>query len=78
MTGQVNVEVGLAALPSLIDLLELDEMFVDEIGQVLKTDDLSDMVVLRLDNELNPSSLLDATVLDITKAALSYRSGSSI
>ena len=68
-------KVGLATLPSLVALLKLDEMYVDEVSQDLNASELSDMVVLRPDNELNSSSLLDKTILESTKAALSTRSG---
>ena len=78
VTGNIEEEVSLAAIPSLHALTELNEISIDECGRAFKASNLSEMVVIRPMVELNSSSLLDEAVLDDTKAALSARSGSSI
>ena len=74
MEGNVSLET----LPSLDALCELDEMSGGDFSQALKAEDLSELVVIRPDVELKSSSLIDESVLEHTKAALSARSGSSI
>ena len=78
MTGQVEGTVSLETLPSLDALCKLDEISDGEFSQALKAEDLSELVVIRPDVELNSSSLMHESVLENTKAALSARSGSSI
>ena len=51
--GHVDGKVGLAALPSLTALLELDEMSVGEFNQAFTTGNSSGMVVFGPDKELN-------------------------
>lgn len=78
LTGDVEGDINLGTVPSLNALLELDEMSVDEFGKLLKVGDFSELMVIRPDSELNSSSLMDESVLEDTKSALSARSGSSI
>ena len=45
-------KVSFATLPSLDNLLELDEVFMDELNQLSKSGDLYEVVVLRSELEL--------------------------
>ena len=53
VTGNIEGEVSLAAIPSLHALLEQYEMSIYECGRALKAGDLSEMVVIRPMVELN-------------------------
>ncbi|CEG42970.1 reverse transcriptase [Plasmopara halstedii] len=59
-------------------LLELDEMSLEEFGSALNAGDLAEVVIVRPDEEINSSSLLDEAVLKGTKRVLNARSGLSI
>ena len=78
VTVQLDGKVSLETLPPVDTLCGLDEMSDGELSQALKSGELSELVVIRPDLELNYSSLMDKSVLEDTKAALSARSGSSI
>ncbi|KAE9020813.1 hypothetical protein PR002_g12438 [Phytophthora rubi] len=78
VTGDVDSDIGLDPLPSLNALLELEEMPVADFGEALKAGDLAEVVMIRPEDELNSSSLLDEAVLEDTKQALNARSGSAI
>ena len=55
VTGQLDGKVSLETLPPVDTLCELDEMSDGEVSQALKTGELSELVVIRPDVELNSS-----------------------
>ncbi|KAG2787861.1 hypothetical protein PC129_g9807 [Phytophthora cactorum] len=78
VTGDVDGDSSLDSLPAVKALLELDEMSIAEFDEALKAGDLAEMVVMRLEEELNSSSVVNEAVLENTKKVLSARSGSAI
>ncbi|GMF49457.1 unnamed protein product [Phytophthora fragariaefolia] len=78
VTGDVDGDVTLGEVPTLAALLELDEMSIDEFGEALLTGELVEVVVIRPEDELNSSSLLDEALLEDAKKALNARSGYEI
>ena len=65
-------------MPSVDTLLEMEELSLAELGNALKAGEIAEVVVLRPEDELNSSSLLDKAVLEDTKQALNASSGSQI
>ncbi|ETO72896.1 hypothetical protein F444_11123 [Phytophthora nicotianae P1976] len=78
LTGEVEGDISLDSLPDVNALVELDEMSVAEFGEALKAGGLAEVVLIRPEEELNSSSVVDDAVLEDTKKTLSARSGSAI
>ncbi|GMF58289.1 unnamed protein product [Phytophthora fragariaefolia] len=75
VTGDVDGDVNLGAVPTLAALLERDEVSFDEFGEALQAGELAEVVVIRPEEELNSSSLLDEAVLEDAKKALNALPG---
>ncbi|CEG50515.1 reverse transcriptase [Plasmopara halstedii] len=78
MTGKEDGDVRLKTMPAVDALLKLDEVPLKMFGKALKAGDLAEVVIVRPDEEMNSSSLLDEAVLGDTKNVLNARSGLSI
>ncbi|GMF61239.1 unnamed protein product [Phytophthora fragariaefolia] len=78
VTGDVDGDVNLGAVPTLAALLELGDMSFDDFGVALQAGELAEVVVIRPEEELNSSSLLEEAVLKDAKKTLNARSGSEI
>ncbi|KAG3191904.1 hypothetical protein C6341_g939 [Phytophthora cactorum] len=76
--GEVDGDISLDSLSAVNALLELDEMSIAEFGEALKAGDLAEVVVVRPEEALSSSSVVDEAVLEDNKKALSARCGSEI
>ncbi|KAK1947234.1 hypothetical protein P3T76_001244 [Phytophthora citrophthora] len=76
--GSAEGGVPLDRLPSVDRLLELEEMSFADFGDALKAGELAEVVIVRPEEELNSSSVVDESVLTEVKKALNARSGSEI
>ncbi|CEG38034.1 uncharacterized protein PHALS_06075 [Plasmopara halstedii] len=70
MTEEEDGDVCLEAMPTSDALHELDEISLEEPGSVLKAGDLAEVVIVRPDEEIKLSPLLDEAVLGGTKRVL--------
>uniref|UniRef100_H3H286 Integrase catalytic domain-containing protein n=1 Tax=Phytophthora ramorum TaxID=164328 RepID=H3H286_PHYRM len=68
VTGEVAGDVSLEAVPAADALLELDEMSIAEFGEALQAGELAEVALIRPEDELNSSSLMDETVLEDTRS----------
>ncbi|GMF17660.1 unnamed protein product [Phytophthora fragariaefolia] len=74
VTGDVDGDVNLGEVPKLAAVFELGETSFDEFGEALQAGELAEVVVIRPEEELNASSILDEAVLEAAKNALNARS----
>ena len=78
VNGDVTGGISLNVLPDPKELVEMRGMSGGEFGKSVKAGDITKVVAIRPDEELNSSSVMDDSVLEDTKRALSARSGSAI
>ncbi|CAH0520395.1 unnamed protein product [Peronospora belbahrii] len=67
LTEDVEDPVALSAIPAVSALLELDELSFAEFSSALQAGDIAELVVIRPEEELTSSSILDKAVLEDTK-----------
>ncbi|OWZ09568.1 reverse transcriptase [Phytophthora megakarya] len=78
VTGEVDGNTSLNNLLLCNTLLELDDMSMTVLGDALKADDLAEVVMIRPEEQLNSSWVVDKAVLEDTTKAFNARSGSEI